>query len=72
MEYVMKLHKVGASYGAEKVLSDISMDIPAHRITAIIGPSGCGKSTLLRCMNGMLSEEPDIGRRRNFSGQSEH
>lgn len=58
MEYVMKLHKVGASYGAEKVLSDISMDIPAHRITAIIGPSGCGKSTLLRCMNGMLSEEP--------------
>lgn len=58
MEYVMKLHKVGASYGSEKVLSDISMDIPAHRITAIIGPSGCGKSTLLRCMNGMLFEEP--------------
>ena len=58
MEYVMTLQKVGASYGSEKVLSDISMDIPAHRITAIIGPSGCGKSTLLRCMNGMLSEEP--------------
>lgn len=58
MEYVMKLQKVGASYGSEKVLSDISMEIPAHRITAVIGPSGCGKSTLLRCMNGMLSEEP--------------
>ena len=29
------------------------MDIPEHRVTALIGPSGCGKSTFLRCMNRM-------------------
>jgi phosphate transport system ATP-binding protein len=29
------------------------MDIPLHRVTALIGPSGCGKSTLLRCLNRM-------------------
>ena len=40
-------------YGAHLALADISLRIPARRITAIIGPSGCGKSTLLRCFNRM-------------------
>ncbi|MBN1640418.1 MAG: phosphate ABC transporter ATP-binding protein [Anaerolineae bacterium] len=40
-------------YGDKKVLSDISLEIEAKRITALIGPSGCGKSTFLRCLNRM-------------------
>ncbi|MEE9284552.1 MAG: phosphate ABC transporter ATP-binding protein PstB [Dehalococcoidia bacterium] len=40
-------------YGQHRALEDISLRIPARRITAIIGPSGCGKSTLLRCFNRM-------------------
>lgn len=39
------------SYGEKQVLHDVTMDIPANKITAFIGPSGCGKSTLLRCIN---------------------
>lgn len=38
-------------YGETQALFDIDMQIPEHRVTALIGPSGCGKSTLLRCMN---------------------
>lgn len=34
-------------------LQDISMDVKANRVTALIGPSGCGKSTLIRCFNRM-------------------
>ena len=34
-------------------MKDITVDVPEHRITALIGPSGCGKSTLLRCINRM-------------------
>jgi phosphate transport system ATP-binding protein len=34
-------------------LDRVSLDIPAHRVTALIGPSGCGKSTFLRCLNRM-------------------
>ena len=41
------------SYGEKKALNDISIDIPRHRVTALIGPSGCGKSTFLRCLNRM-------------------
>ncbi len=40
-------------YGAKQALYDISLDIPANSVTALIGPSGCGKSTFLRCINRM-------------------
>jgi len=40
-------------YGQFKALSDISLDIMPHQVTALIGPSGCGKSTFLRCLNRM-------------------
>ncbi len=36
------------------VLSDISLEIEAKGITAIIGPSGTGKSTLIRCINKLV------------------
>ncbi len=35
------------------MLKRVSLDIPAHAVTAIIGPSGCGKSTFLRALNRM-------------------
>ncbi|MBU1748389.1 MAG: phosphate ABC transporter ATP-binding protein [Chloroflexi bacterium] len=40
-------------YGAFRALYDVSMQVPANQITAIIGPSGCGKSSLLRTFNRM-------------------
>lgn len=38
----------------QHALKDISVDIPRHRITAIVGPSGCGKSTLLKSLNRLI------------------
>ncbi len=40
-------------YGARKALDNISLDIEANKVTALIGPSGCGKSTFLRTLNRM-------------------
>src|SRR5260370_27358049 len=45
-------------YGAKRALADISMEISAQQITALIGPSGCGKSTFLRCLNRMNDTIP--------------
>ncbi|MGQ0601670.1 MAG: phosphate ABC transporter ATP-binding protein PstB [Anaerolineales bacterium] len=45
-------------YGPKHTLLDISMDIAAQEITALIGPSGCGKSTFLRCLNRMNDTIP--------------
>jgi phosphate transport system ATP-binding protein len=46
-------------YGKAQALKDVSLDVPAHAVTAIIGPSGCGKSTLLRSLNRIYEIYPD-------------
>ena len=48
------------SYGDNEALTDISMQVPRQRVTALIGPSGCGKSTLLRCFNRMNDLIDDV------------
>jgi phosphate transport system ATP-binding protein len=50
-----KIHvrNVDFYYGGTQALFDITMDVPARRVTALIGPSGCGKSTFLRTINRM-------------------
>src|SRR5262247_3433239 len=50
---MVSIESLSLWYGEKQALKNISMAIPAQRITAYIGPSGCGKSTLLRCMNRM-------------------
>jgi phosphate transport system ATP-binding protein len=49
----MRTRHLKVFYGATQALYDIELDIPKHRVTALIGPSGCGKSTFLRCLNRM-------------------
>ncbi|HLL90185.1 MAG TPA: ATP-binding cassette domain-containing protein, partial [Tepidisphaeraceae bacterium] len=46
--HVLKVHKFNLYYGTNRALWDVSLDVPAGKVTALIGPSGCGKSTLLR------------------------
>ena len=45
-------------FDKKQVLKNVSLHIPAGKITAIIGPSGCGKSTLLRSLNRMHDLNP--------------
>jgi phosphate transport system ATP-binding protein len=47
----LKATNLNFYYGAFKALHDISLEMHANRITALIGPSGCGKSTFLRTLN---------------------
>ena len=50
---IIRANGLSVYYGNKKVLSDVTLDFPTNKVTAIIGPSGCGKSTLLRCFNRM-------------------
>jgi phosphate transport system ATP-binding protein len=49
----MAVRSLFVHYGATAALHEVSMDILANRVTALIGPSGCGKSTFLRCLKRM-------------------
>jgi phosphate transport system ATP-binding protein len=52
-EIALSVKNLNVDYGDFRALENISLEIPARQITAIIGPSGCGKSTFLRCFNRM-------------------
>ncbi len=52
---MFRLKDLNVYYDDFHALKDITMDIPARQVTALIGPSGCGKSTLLRYFNRMKS-----------------
>jgi phospholipid/cholesterol/gamma-HCH transport system ATP-binding protein len=54
---VQDLHK---SFGSNRVLRGVSLDIPPGKITVVLGGSGTGKSVLLRHLVGIL--RPDSGR----------
>ena len=56
---MITLRNVHKSFGSQKVLDGLDLDIPAGKITAIIGPSGEGKSVLLKHLIGLL--QPDSG-----------
>lgn len=56
----IQVNDLSLYYGEKKALKEISMQIPANKVTALIGPSGCGKSTFLRCINRMNDLIPDV------------
>ena len=53
LQVMIDVREVDFTYGDNKVLHNISLQMPARAVTAFIGPSGCGKTTLLRCINRM-------------------
>ena len=46
---------VSHRFGDLDVLTDVSFELGASEILAIVGPSGCGKSTLLSIAGGLLA-----------------
>src|SRR5947209_14626725 len=56
---MITVQSVTKSFGDFQALHDVSMDVAAGSLTALLGPSGSGKSTLLRIIAGL--ETPDAG-----------
>lgn len=50
----MRTENLSVFYGrTRQALFDVTLEMPARSITALIGPSGCGKSTFIRALNRM-------------------
>jgi phosphate transport system ATP-binding protein len=47
----MEIERLGLAYHGAWAFRDVSLQIPANTVTALIGPSGCGKTSFLSCLN---------------------
>ena len=56
----LHLQAIEKSFGNNRILAGIDLQVRAGEFIALVGPSGCGKSTLLRIAAGL--ERPDSGR----------
>ena len=50
----MELIGVDVSYGNQKALDNISIQVPHGARVAVVGPNGAGKSTLFKALVGLL------------------
>lgn len=55
----IRISGVSKTFGGQRAVRNLSLDVETGSLVALLGPSGCGKSTLLRIIAGL--EEPDQG-----------
>ena len=61
----MSLRDVSVTFNGRTAVRDVTFDVPANKVTALIGPSGSGKTTLLRSLNRLH----DLTKGARVSGQ---
>ena len=56
----LSIEGLSAGYGAAPIVSEVSLQVGAGEVVAVVGPNGAGKSTQLKAVVGLL--QPMAGR----------
>ena len=59
-DYAVNTNEFSFWYGNFQALKNLTFNIHAFKITALIGPSGCGKSTFLKCLNRINERASEV------------
>jgi len=51
---MLKVNSLNQYYGGSHILRDLSFEVPAGKVTALLGRNGVGKTTLLRTLMGLV------------------
>ena len=54
---LLEVNNITKSYGANRVLDDVTFSIPKGKIVGLLGPNGSGKTTLIKLINDLLKED---------------
>ena len=72
---VLKLENLSKSFGSNRVLSGITLEVSRGTVLGLMGENGAGKSTMMKCLFGIYSrDEGSIyldGKLVSFSGPKE-
>src|SRR6201995_2963556 len=56
---LLELRKITKTFGPVRALTDVDLEIPAGKVTALVGDNGAGKSSLIKTVSGLWG--PDGG-----------
>ena len=54
---ILEISHITKTFGAKKVLNDLSFSVPEHSVFGFIGQNGAGKTTTMKIVLGLLKSE---------------
>jgi methyl-galactoside transport system ATP-binding protein len=71
-KYILSIHGMSKSFGRNKVLNHIDLNVKPGTIMGLMGENGAGKSTMMKCLFGTYQKDEGTivldGKEVNFSG----